>query len=186
VFERERWATPDSAGGLVVSLVRATIRELAEVPVSTRRMSSLEIAGSTEAANRLTIIDEIERGLELHQLLGHINDAIVIGGGFIRFDDCIHMAALTNLQNKPRLFPLMRSLRNLIQSDTGFLRAVDNHPMSLRGQALFLSGSELEHVWRQRDFCIDKSFENHNDVAPTLGAALATSLWTVDDISSVF
>jgi hypothetical protein len=58
--------------------------------------------------------------------------------------------------------------------------------MSLRGQALFLSSSELEHVLRQRYFCIDKSRETHNDVAPTPKAALAAPLWTVDGIFSVF
>jgi putative ATP-dependent endonuclease of OLD family len=43
----------------------------------TRRMSSLEIAASTEAATRLTIIDEIERGLEpyrLRQLVAKLDD----------------------------------------------------------------------------------------------------------------
>jgi hypothetical protein len=79
----------------------------------------------------------------------------------------------------------MRCLRNFIQSDRVFPRAVDNHPMSLRGQALFLSSSELEHVLRQRDFCIDKSRETHI-VTPTPKAAVAAPLWTVDGISSVF
>ncbi|NUU44507.1 ATP-binding protein [Tardiphaga robiniae] len=53
---------------------------LASWGAGTRRMSSLEIAGSTEAATRLTIIDEIERGLEpyrLRQLIVKLDE----GGG---------------------------------------------------------------------------------------------------------
>lgn len=53
---------------------------LASWGAGTRRMSSLEIAGSTEAATRLTIIDEIERGLEpyrLRQLIAKLDK----GGG---------------------------------------------------------------------------------------------------------
>lgn len=41
---------------------------LASWGAGTRRMSALEVAGATEAATRLTIIDEIERGLEPYRL----------------------------------------------------------------------------------------------------------------------
>lgn len=48
---------------------------LASWGAGTRRMSALEVAGVTEAASRLTVIDEIERGLEpyrLRQLLAQL------------------------------------------------------------------------------------------------------------------
>ena len=41
---------------------------LASWGAGTRRMSALEVAGATEAATRLTVIDEIERGLEPYRL----------------------------------------------------------------------------------------------------------------------
>lgn len=50
---------------------------LASWGAGTRRMASLEIASSTEAATRLTIVDEIERGLEpyrLRQLIKQLAD----------------------------------------------------------------------------------------------------------------
>jgi hypothetical protein len=58
--------------------------------------------------------------------------------------------------------------------------------MSLRGQALFLSSSELEHVLRKPDLRVDKSREIHADITPTPKTALAVPLWTIDGIFSVF
>jgi len=65
--------------GLLASRDDITL-PLASWGAGTRRMASLEIAGSTEAATRLTIIDEIERGLEpyrLRQLIAKLDE----GGG---------------------------------------------------------------------------------------------------------
>jgi putative ATP-dependent endonuclease of OLD family len=46
----------------------------------TRRMSALEVAGVTEAASRLTVIDEIERGLEPYRLRQLLAKLVKDGG----------------------------------------------------------------------------------------------------------
>ncbi|ABE62793.1 ATP-dependent endonuclease of the OLD family-like protein [Nitrobacter hamburgensis X14] len=73
---------------------------LASWGAGTRRMSSLEIAASTESATRLTIIDEIERGLEpyrLRQLIAKLDD----GGGqcFVTTHSPVAVAASGNGQS---------------------------------------------------------------------------------------
>ncbi|WP_315769004.1 MULTISPECIES: ATP-dependent nuclease [unclassified Bradyrhizobium] len=59
-----------SIGALIGLLAdRAGVKlPLASWGAGTRRMSALEVAGVTEASSRLTVIDEIERGLEPYRL----------------------------------------------------------------------------------------------------------------------
>jgi putative ATP-dependent endonuclease of OLD family len=68
-----------SIGALIGLLAdnRGVMLPLASWGAGTRRMSALEIASATEAATHLTVIDEIERGLEpyrLRQLIGKLKN----------------------------------------------------------------------------------------------------------------
>lgn len=70
---------------------------LASWGAGTRRMSALQVAGVTEAASRITVIDEIERGLEPYRLRQLLAKLVKDGGqSFVTTHSPVAIRATTN------------------------------------------------------------------------------------------
>ncbi|MES1949151.1 ATP-dependent OLD family endonuclease [Salinisphaera sp. C84B14] len=82
--------------GLLATHTDGTLLPLASWGSGTRRMATLQIAKATEAETRITVIDEIERGLEPYRLRNLTRSLLNDGAqGFVTTHSAVTITAMT-------------------------------------------------------------------------------------------